>query len=148
MCINIHHLLFSAKKNAQKDACRFPYFQKYTQIYVFLLFSIAFIAFFIGSAILPRYFLNKEFKKPAIEFKSKDLYSIGFCLVLISILFFFASVASVGGIPILKTSLRYQLKPLFTMPVFLIIPGVCILASAYLKKFQENKITRSACLWA
>lgn len=105
--------------------------------------AIAFIAFFIGSAILPRYFLNKEFKKPAIEFKSKDLYSIGFCLVLISILFFFASVASVGGIPILKTSLRYQLKPLFTMPVFLIIPGVCILASAYLKKFQENKITRS-----
>lgn len=105
--------------------------------------AIAFIAFFIGSAIMPRYFLNKEFKKPAIEFKSKDLYSIGFCLVLISILFFFVSVASVGGIPILKTSLRYQLKPLFTMPVFLIIPGVCILASAYLKKFQENKITRS-----
>lgn len=105
--------------------------------------AIAFIAFFIGSAILPRYFLNKEFKKPAIESKSKDLYSIGFCLVLISILFFFVSVASVGGIPILKTSLRYQLKPLFTMPVFLIIPGVCILASAYLKKFQENKITRS-----
>ena len=105
--------------------------------------AIAFIAFFIGSAILPKYFLNKEFKKPAIEFKSKDLYSIGFCLVLISILFFFVSVASVGGIPILKTSLRYQLKPLFTMPVFLIIPGVCILASAYLKKFQENKITRS-----
>lgn len=105
--------------------------------------AIAFIAFFIGSAILPRYFLNKEFKKPAIEFKIKDLYSIGFCLVLISILFFFVSVASVGGIPILKTSLRYQLKPLFTMPVFLIIPGVCILASAYLKKFQENKITRS-----
>ena len=29
------------------------------------------------------------------------------------------------------------------MPVFLIIPGVCILASVYLKKFQENKITRS-----
>lgn len=105
--------------------------------------AIAFIAFFIGSAILPRYFLNKKFKKPAIEFKSKDLYSIGFCLVLISILFFFVSVASVGGIPILKTSLRYQLKPLFTMPVFLIIPGVCILASVYLKEFQENKITRS-----
>lgn len=105
--------------------------------------AIAFIAFFIGSSILPRYFLNKEFKKPAIQFKSKDLYSIGFCLVLISILFFFVSVASVGGIPILKTSLRYQLKPLFTMPVFLIIPGVCILASVYLKEFQENKITRS-----
>ena len=105
--------------------------------------TIAFIAFFIGSAILPRYFLNKDFKKPAIQFKSEDLYSIGFCLVLISILFFFVSVASVGGIPILKTSLRYQLKPLFTMPVFLIIPGVCILASVYLKKFQENKITRS-----
>jgi oligosaccharide repeat unit polymerase len=105
--------------------------------------AIAFIAFFIGSAILPKYFLNKEFKKPAIQFKSKDLYSIGFCLVLISILFFFVSVASVGGIPILKTSLRYQLKPMFTMPVFLIIPGVCILASVYLKEFQEKIITRS-----
>ena len=105
--------------------------------------AIAFIAFFIGSTILPKYFLNKEFKKPTIQFKSKDLYSIGFCLVLISVLFFFVSVASVGGIPILKTSLRYQLKPMFTMPVFLIIPGVCILASVYLKEFQEKIITRS-----
>ncbi len=105
--------------------------------------AIAFIAFFIGSTILPKYFLNKKFKKPTIQFKSKDLYSIGFCLVLISVLFFFVSVASVGGIPILKTSLRYQLKPMFTMPVFLIIPGVCILASVYLKEFQEKIITRS-----
>ncbi len=108
-----------------------------------LTLAIAFIAFFIGSTILPRYFLNKEFKKPIIQFKSRDLYSIGFCLVLISILFFFISVASVDGIPILKTSLRYQLKPILTMPVFLIIPGICILASVYLKQFQENIITRS-----
>ena len=105
--------------------------------------AIAFISFFIGSTILPRYFLNNNFKKPAISFKSKDWHSIGFCLVLISILFFFVSVASVGGIPILKTSLRYQLKPIFTMPVFLIIPGICILASVYLKQFQEKIITRS-----
>lgn len=105
--------------------------------------AIAFIAFFIGSTLLPKHLLNKELKKPIIQFNSKDLYSIGFCLILISILFFFISIASVGGIPILKTSLRYQLKPLFTMPVFLIIPGICILASVYLKQFKENKITRS-----
>lgn len=59
MCINIHHLLFSAKKNAQKDACRFPYFQKYTQIYVFLLFSIAFIAFSMYNPFI-KFILHKN----------------------------------------------------------------------------------------
>lgn len=29
------------------------------------------------------------------------------------------------------------------MPVFLIIPGICILGSVYLKYYQENRITRS-----
>lgn len=102
---------------------------------------IAFLFFFIGAAILPRFFLNNM--KNFIDFKRKDIYSIGFCLILISIGFFFISIASVGGIPILKPSIRYLLKPIFTMPVFLIIPGTCILASTYLKDFQDKKITRS-----
>ena len=102
---------------------------------------IAFLFFFIGAAILPRFFLNNM--KNVIDFKRKDIYSIGFCLILISIGFFFISIASVGGIPILKPSIRYLLKPIFTMPVFLIIPGTCILASTYLKDFQDKKITRS-----
>ena len=29
------------------------------------------------------------------------------------------------------------------MPVFLIIPGACILGSIYIKKFKDNVITRS-----
>ena len=103
---------------------------------------IAFIAFFIGSAILPRYFLNNT-SENLIEFKRKDIYSIGFCLILVGIVFFFISIASVGGIPLLKPSIRYLLKPVFTMPVFLIIPGTCLMASAYLKDFQDEKITRS-----
>ena len=103
---------------------------------------IGFVAFFIGSAILPRYFLNGNLKN-ILYFRKKDIYSIGFCLVLVSVVFFFISIASVGGIPLLKPSIRYLLKPAFTMPVFLIIPGTCLISSVYLKDFQDGKITRS-----
>ena len=104
--------------------------------------SIAFIAFFIGSAVLPRYVLNSDLKN-VIQFKRRDIYSIGFCLMLVSIAFFFLCIASVGGIPLLKPSIRYLLKPALTMPVFLIIPATCLIASVYLKDFQDNEITRS-----
>ena len=103
---------------------------------------IAFIGFFIGAVLVPRHVLNNDLKG-IIQFKRKDIYSIGFCLTLVSIVFFFISIASVGGIPLLKPSIRYLLKPIFTMPVFLIIPGTCMIASAYLKDFQDEKITRS-----
>ena len=103
---------------------------------------IAFIAFFIGSSILPRYVLNDDLKN-IVKFKRRDIYSIGFCLMLVSIVFFFICIASVGGIPLLKPSIRYLLKPALTMPVFLIIPATCLIASAYLKDFQDEKITRS-----
>ena len=107
-----------------------------------LTLAIAFIGFFIGSMILPRYLFNKNHGK-IVEFKRKDIYSIGFCITLLSIVFFFICIASVGGIPLLKPSIRYLLKPVLTMPVFLIIPGTCLIASAYLKDFQDEKITRS-----
>ena len=102
---------------------------------------LAFAGFFIGSAVIPRYFLNDT--RNILEFKRRDMYSIGFCLILISIVFFFVSIASVGGIPLLKPSIRYLLKPVLTMPVFLIIPGTCLVASSYLKDYQDGKITRS-----
>ncbi|WP_405295436.1 oligosaccharide repeat unit polymerase family protein [Methanobrevibacter sp.] len=104
--------------------------------------AIGFAAFTIGSLILPRYLFNDNLKN-IIQFKRDDIYSIGFCLTLISIVFFFISIASVGGIPLLKPSIRYLLKPMLTMPVFLIIPATCLIASAYLKDFQDKKITRS-----
>ena len=104
--------------------------------------ALAFIGFFIGSTILPRFFLNKSLDN-ILKFKRHDIYSIGFCLTLVGIVFFFISIASVGGIPLLKPSIRYLLKPVLTMPVFLIIPGTCLIASAYLKDFQDEKITRS-----
>ena len=85
----------------------------------------------------------KENNNSLILFKSRDIYSIGFCLTLIGILFLFLSIASVGGLPILKSSLRYSLKPAFTMPVFLVIPGIGLIACEYLNQFRENKITRS-----
>ena len=103
---------------------------------------IAFAAFIMGSLIFPRYFFNNSCEN-RLKFNEKDIYSIGFCLILVSIVFFFISIATVGGIPLLKPSIRYLLKPIFTMPVFLIIPGTCLVASAYLKDFQDGKITRS-----
>lgn len=105
--------------------------------------AIAFFFFFIGSAVLPRFLLNSTSKKPMVDFNVKDMYSIGFCLILISIVFFFISIAYVGGIPLFKPSIRYLLKPAFTMPVFLIIPGICIVGSVYLNYFKEGKINRS-----
>ena len=134
---------------------------------------IAFICFFIGSAILPQYLLNNSKKdtnpsngkkensplnnskdsfnlnkeekdeNPLVLFESKDIYSIGFCLTLIGILFLFLSIGSVGGLPILKSSLRYSLKPALTMPVFLVIPGIGLIACEYLNQFKAKKITRS-----
>ncbi len=104
--------------------------------------AIAFIAFFIGSTVIPRFFLNGK-TDAIVQFKRDDIYSIGFCLILVSIAFFFVSIATVGGIPLLKPSIRYLLKPAFTMPVFLIIPATCMVASAYLNDYNEGKITRS-----
>ncbi len=100
---------------------------------------IAFVGFFIGCSIIPRRIAIKN----VIKFNKKDIYSIGFCLILVSVVFFLICIASVGGIPLLKPSIRYLLKPIFTMPVFLIIPGTCLIASAYLKDFQDGKILRS-----
>ncbi len=109
---------------------------------LFITLIIGFIGFFIGSAILPKFFVNNNLKN-IVKFERKDIYSMGFCLTLVSIVFFFISIASVGGIPLLKPSIRYLLKPMLTMPVFLIIPGTCLIGSAYLKDFQDKKITRS-----
>ena len=106
---------------------------------------LGFVFFFVGSNILTRFVLNnkKDKNNATLIFNSKDIYSIGFCLVLVSIIFLFISIASVGGLPILKSSLRYSLKPAFTMPVFLVIPGIGLIASHYLNQYQKNQISRS-----
>jgi len=110
--------------------------------------AIAFIGFIIGSLLIPNYFFknnaNKNNKNTGfIKLKQKDVYSIGFCLILVGIVFFFLSIASVGGIPLLKPSLRYGLKPILTMPVFLMIPGIGLVGSYYLDRFKNNNLSRS-----
>ena len=101
-----------------------------------MVLIIAFISFFIG--------FNKNDENNRIPlFDTKDVYSIGFCLTLIGIIFLFVSIASVGGLPILKSSLRYSLKPIFTMPVFLVIPGVGLIASHRLNQYKTGEISRS-----
>ena len=115
-----------------------------------IVIIIAYISFFIGSIILPRFILNNQGKEEKIDkenkipiFNTEDIYSMGFCLTLIGILFLFISIASVGGLPILRSSLRYSLKPMFTMPVFLVIPGIGLIASHYLSQYKNNEISRS-----
>ena len=115
-----------------------------------IVIIIAFLSFLIGSLILPRLVLNNQYNENKEHednkiplFNSKDVYSIGFCLTLIGIVFLFISIASIGGLPILKSSLRYSLKPIFTMPVFLVIPGIGLIASHYLNQYQNNEISRS-----
>lgn len=103
---------------------------------------IAFIFFIIGSMILPKYILNNSSEK-IFRFNTKDIHSIGFCLIIIGVIFFGLSIASVGGLPLLKSSLRYSLKPILTMPVFLMIPGIGLLGSTYINKFKDNKINRA-----
>lgn len=104
---------------------------------------IAFIAFIIGSVVIPKYFFKNTEKNSFIRLKRDDVYSIGFCLILVGIIFFFLSVASVGGIPLLQPSLRYGLIPILTMPVFLMIPGIGLLGAAYLDKFKKGKLSRN-----
>lgn len=104
---------------------------------------IAFVSFFIGCFFIPKLLFKKKNKKLILNFKLDDIYSIGFFLILIGIIFFFISIATVGGLPILKPSLRYLLKPIFTMPVFLMIPGICLIGSVYLQKYKNNKISRT-----
>ena len=115
-----------------------------------IVLIIAFVSFFIGSIIFPRFVLNnqnEEFNKTDKKnkiplFDTKDIYSLGFCLTLIGIIFLFISIASVGGLPILKSSLRYSLKPIFTMPVFLVIPGIGLIASHRLNQYKNGEISR------
>ena len=115
-----------------------------------IVLIIAFVSFFIGSIIFPRFILNnqnEEFNKTDKKnkiplFDTKDVYSLGFCLTLIGIIFLFISIASVGGLPILKSSLRYSLKPIFTMPVFLVIPGIGLIASHRLNQYKNGEISR------
>ena len=86
-------------------------------------------------------FKNKKFS--FIKFDDDDIYSLGFCLILVGVIFFLLSVASVGGIPLIKPSLRYGLKPILTMPVFLMIPGIGLLAASYINKFKKQLLSRS-----
>lgn len=160
--INSYFIKFYPSKNFlnfinKNKIIKFHIFNPLIVLFVFALFlllsinsisvslaitlAIGFIFFFIGSTIVPKFFLNDN--KHPISFNSNDIYSFGFCLILVSIVFFFVSILSVGGIPILKPSIRYLLKPALTMPVFLIIPGTCMLASVYLNRFQNNIISYS-----
>lgn len=114
--------------------------------------AIGFLFFIIACFIIPKYFFNNLFtcdneinswKSKIINFKSRDVYSFGVCLLLVSLVFFVINVVSIGGLPLLKPSLRYLLKPLFTMPVFLIIPAVALIGSYVINELKKNNISRS-----
>ena len=102
---------------------------------------IAFITFFIGASIVPKYLLNKNLEIG--NFRKNDIYSIGFCLIIVGVIFFVLCIGKAGGLPLIHSSLRYSLSPALTMPIFLMIPGIGMVASSYLSDYNENLISRS-----
>jgi oligosaccharide repeat unit polymerase len=102
---------------------------------------IAFLTFFIGAKLIPKYLLNKDIE--LFNFKRKEIYSIGFCLILLGLIFFILCIGKAGGLPIIHSSLRYKLSPALTMPIFLMIPGIGMIASCYLMDYKKNIISRT-----
>lgn len=102
---------------------------------------IAFITFFIGAKLIPKYLLNKDIE--VFNFKRKEIYSIGFCLILLGLIFFILCIGKAGGLPLIHSSLRYKLSPALTMPIFLMIPGIGMIASCYLMDYKKNLISRT-----
>lgn len=102
---------------------------------------IAFITFFIGAKLIPKYLLNKDIE--LFNFKRKEIYSIGFCLILLGLIFFILCIGKAGGLPLIHSSLRYKLSPALTMPIFLMIPGIGMIASCYLMDYKKNIISRT-----
>ncbi|MDR0913191.1 MAG: oligosaccharide repeat unit polymerase family protein [Methanobrevibacter sp.] len=89
---------------------------------------------------------SKSLKNKSLNFikiNADEVYSIGFCFVLIGLVSFVLCIASIGGVPLLNPSLRYNLIPIFTMPVNLLIPGIGLIQSSYIDRFKNNKLTKN-----
>lgn len=108
----------------------------------FTLF-LAFISFIGGVLFLPMCFFKGKNQNQFIKIDYNDFYSIGFVCILSGVLSFFICTITMGGLPIFNPSLRYKLIPIFTMPISLLIPGVGLVASSYLQRFKDNKLTFS-----
>ncbi|MGC9517523.1 MAG: oligosaccharide repeat unit polymerase family protein [Methanomicrobiales archaeon] len=103
---------------------------------------IGFIAFFIFSMIVPKYLINN--KRDYFIFDSRKIYSLGILLFLISFIFFYLNIITLGGLPILEPKLRYVLDPKLTLPIFLSIPAVAFMGSHILKEMQKGLISKSS----
>ncbi|GAB4305962.1 MAG: oligosaccharide repeat unit polymerase family protein [Methanobacteriaceae archaeon] len=102
---------------------------------------IGFMSFFIFSTLVPRLLLNEN---QFIIFDSEKIYSLGFLLLIISLIFFYMNIVTLGSLPILNSSLRYVLDPKLTLPIFLSIPAVTLMGSHILNEMQIGKISKSS----
>jgi len=102
---------------------------------------IGFMSFFIFSTLVPRLLLNEN---QFIIFDSEKIYSLGFLLLIISFIFFYMNIVTLGSLPILNPSLRYVLDPKLTLPIFLSIPAVTLMGSHILNEMQIGKISKSS----
>ncbi|MBM4240600.1 MAG: oligosaccharide repeat unit polymerase [Euryarchaeota archaeon] len=103
---------------------------------------IGFVFFFIFTVIVPKFILKGRINY--IKFDSKEINVIGFVLFLIGFIFFLWTVIDIGGVPLLKPSLRYLLNPKITMPVFLIIPGIALISSHILDRMQKGFLSKAS----
>ncbi len=80
--------------------------------------------------------------KNPITFDMNDIGAIGITMFLVGVMFVFLSVIQVGGIPLLKPSLRYLLSPKLSIPSFLMIPAMALLTSVFADDVDKNKLSR------
>lgn len=110
--------------------------QKTLQINILIGFS----CFLLFSVIMPGVILRGD---RYLRFSIGDIRSMGFTLFIIGSAFLAITLTDVGGIPLLKPSLRYLLNPKLTIPVYLMIPGTAFMLAYITDKMQKSVIDRS-----
>lgn len=96
----------------------------------------------IISFILASYFGQRVSVKPVVVLSEKDVRLSGMILYLIGVFFVFASIGYVGGIPLLRPSLRYLLSPKLTIPTFLLVPALALLTASLATYVGSGELQR------
>jgi oligosaccharide repeat unit polymerase len=75
-----------------------------------------------------------------VAFDTGSIMAVGVVIFLTGLFFAFLSVAHVGGIPLLRPSLRYMLSPRLSIPSFLLIPALAILVSGFAEMVKNGQL--------
>lgn len=80
--------------------------------------------------------------KPVVAVPVIEVRRAGMILYLIGVVFVFVSIGYVGGIPLLRPSLRYLLSPKLTIPTFLLVPALALLTASFATYVANGELER------